>query len=272
MTSTISLAAPSFDGVDISEATSFYGGEQRISVESTAAGKANGFIMPETRARVRAIKIAEDKANEVLKSICVNGFVDERTFTDTKECSVLDSDTNKVECTVITKALCNDFTGIKSKPGLRLKLGKIAASTACINKIEERFSIDEDIVNNCNKIKNEIQFECVELISNYNSVKTFAVAKCAKFENIHAINTLRYYTGDAEGSSAFEAPSVSIIKAISLVDSQEEETCFKNKMTLGSVSSVDLIKSCTNEIEEVTDGAIDRAGSIFDAIGDFFRN
>lgn len=272
MTSTVTLGSPTLIGSDIEEATSYYGGQHRISVETTVSAKANGFVMPETRARAKAIKFAEENGNEVLKSICVNGFVDERSFSDTKECTVVDADKNKVECTVTTNALCNNFVGVKSKPGLRLKLGKIAPSTACINKIDEKFSIDSDVINNCNKIKNELQFECVELISNYNSVKVFAIAKCAKFESVHAINTLRYYAGVVEGSSAYEAPGVPTIKAISLVDSKEEETCFINKMKLGSLSSADLIKSCTNEIEEATDSAVERAGSIFDAIGDFFRN
>ncbi len=257
--------------IDVIEATSFYGGEQRIKFSTTVEDSSKVLILPEVKARLSAIKKAKELVNEKVAEICTEGRLDDVINHDIVDCSVIDSKKNIVKCEIESDVMCNEFTGIKSKEGLRLKLGTKAASTACVDHLDSKYNLSDEIISNCNKIQNEVQFECVEILGRYNSIKVYAIEQCAKFENEHAINAMRFYNGEGEGARAFEAPTVNMVRALSFVDSAEEEQCFINKMKLSTINSSDLIRECTNEITETIQDARDSSGGFFDRLRNIFN-
>lgn len=228
-----------------------------ITIKTVIKASSDSRIFAKRKAEKKAVKEATANANAFFGSTCTEGLESEYIDHSAEECVLLNKQTSEVKCTVQSKAYCNEFTGISSASGLNFKLGHAQASTACLNLMKEKnFSTDQALVKNCNTIKNLIQFECTEILTRYNSVQTYSIGECGKFENSHALKVLREYSQDGEDGKSYQRPDVATMRIIAKVDTLEEETCFKNKMRLSSLSTGDLSK-CTNEVREETDNLMD---------------
>ncbi|MCO4755634.1 MAG: hypothetical protein KC478_14225 [Bacteriovoracaceae bacterium] len=235
------------------ETTRYQDGLISIEVQSEATAKSGGLFSG-TRSKLKATKAAKELGEKTLNSICTNGHMEGTRSHGEAECDVLDSGENKMKCAVTTKAICKHFPGLKSAAGLNMKLGHLQPSAACVEVVNEQFSIDDAVVENCNKIKNELQFECVELISKYNTIKTYAIGECSKFKNQHPLNVLRQYTGESTNDGTyFAAPTVDIISTLSQVQTEEQETCVKNLMALDRISSRSIKKECLKKSDSIGD-------------------
>ena len=235
------------------ETTRYQDGLIEIIIQSEAVAKTSGPLS-RTRSKLMASKKAKKEGEKVLNSICTKGHM-QGTFRSSKaECDVFNSIKNSMKCETTTKAICHKFPGLKSAAGLNMKLGHTQPSAACVEVVNEQFSIDDAVIENCNKIKNEVQFECVELISKYNTIKTYAIGECSKFVNQHPINALRLYAGEASNDGRyFAAPSVDIISTFAEIKTQEEETCVKNLMALDRISSRSIKKECLKTSDSIGD-------------------
>lgn len=235
-----------------------------ITIKAVSKSSSDSSFFAKKKATKKAISAAIQASNEFFSQTCTEGLESDYLDSDTEECIVLNKETNEVKCIVQSKAYCKNFSGISSASGLNFKLGHTQSSTACLNLMKESsYSVDSALIENCNKIQNLIQFECVEILTRYNSVRTYAIGKCGNFENIHALNVLREFTEEGEDGKAYSRPGVETINLISKVDTLEEETCFKNKMRLSELNTGDLQK-CTNEIKEEAD-------SVFNRLRDWFN-
>lgn len=235
-----------------------YSNLRAITINTVVKKSSDSTFFAKKKAEKKAIKAAIEAGNKYFSETCTEGLESEYLDHDTEECTVLNKETNEVKCTVRSKAHCKHFSGISSVSGLNFKLGHTQSSSACLNLMKEsNYSINAALIENCNKIRNEIQFECTEILARYNSIKTYAIGKCGSFENIHALNVLREFTEEGEDGRAFTRPGVEIINIISKVDTLKEETCFKNKMRLSELNTSDL-KKCTNEIKEEADSVYNR--------------
>ncbi len=259
LTSTVSFG----QSIEVLESEK-YSNLREITIKTVSKKSSDSTFFAKKKAEKKAINAATEAANNFFSQTCTEGLESDYVDHDTEECIVLNKETNEVKCTVQSKAHCKNFSGISSASGLNFKLGHTQSSTACLNLIKEsNYSVDSSLIENCNKINNLIQFECVEILTRYNSVKTYAVGKCGSFENIHALNVLREFTEEGEDGKAYTSPGVDTINLISKVDTLKEETCFKNKMRLSELNTGDLQK-CTNEIKEEAD-------SVFNRLRDWFN-
>lgn len=259
LTTTLSFAS----SVTVTESER-YSNLTAITVNTVVKKSSDSIIFAKKKAKLVAIKQAKENANEFFSQTCVEGLESEYIDHTTEDCILLNKQTNEVKCTVESKAYCNEFSGVSSASGLNFKLGHTQASTACLNLMKEKnYRADDALVKNCNTIRNLIQFECTEILARYNSIQTYAIGKCGKFENKHALNVLREYTQDGEDGKSYTRPDVTTMGLISNVDTLEEETCFKNKMRLSELNNGDLLK-CTNEIKEEAD-------SLFDTMRGWFK-
>lgn len=235
------------------ETTKFQDGLIQIKVEAKASAKTGG-LFADTRSKLKATKLAKESGEKTLNQICSKGHLEDTLVHGDVNCNVLDSNQDKMQSTVETSAICKKFPGVKSTQGLNLTLGLIPASSACVDLIDERFQIDDIVVENCNKIQNKIQFECVELISNYNTIKVNSLGECAKFKNSHPLEALRLYTGDSsDDGSYFGTPSVEIISTIAEIQTAEQEACVKNLMKLDRISARNIQKECLKNSNSIGD-------------------
>ncbi len=250
--------------VDVTSSSTYSSDEQVITVKATMDESSSSIFLPEKQARIKAAQSASNVADNTLASICTNGFVDgARIEHEIDDCSVIDHDKNTVRCTVESKALCNGFGGIKSKAGLRLKLGKVAPSTACVDVVKDQnYSIDNDIVNYCNSITNETQFECVEILTRYSTINTPSIRECGRFLSKQAINVMRFYSGEGEDAQAYTKPNFITVEAFAAVKTDKEEACYINKMKTGSINASDLMSSCLSLKRNVEE----EAGGLWNAI------
>ncbi|TNF26086.1 MAG: hypothetical protein EP319_14720 [Deltaproteobacteria bacterium] len=241
------------DSTKILETTKFQDGLIQIKIEATSSAKTGG-ILAQTRAKIKASKQAKEIGEKELNQICSNGHLESTLSHSDANCNVLDSNEDKMQCVVKTDAICKKFPGVKSAQGLNLKKGLIAASSACLELIDDRFQIDETVVENCNKIQNVTQFECVELITNYNTIKVYSIGECAKFKNEHSLEALRMYSGDtSDDGSYFGTPSVEIISTLAKLETKEQEACVKNLMKLDRISARNISKECLKNSNSIGD-------------------
>jgi hypothetical protein len=235
------------------ETTRYQDGLIEVIVQTKATAKSSGLFSG-TRSKAKATKKAKQDGEKALNSICTKGHMEGTFSHGTADCDVLDSSKNSMKCEITTKAICHKFPGLKSTAGLNMQLGHTQPSAACVEVVNEQFSIDDNVVENCNKIKNDIQFECVELISKYNTIRPYAIGECSKFKNQHPLNALRQYTGeDSNDGTYFAAPTVDIISTLAEIQTEEQETCVKNLMALDRISSRSIKKECLKTSDSIGD-------------------
>jgi hypothetical protein len=226
-------------GVQILEVESL-GGDLSISLNSKSAAAKKGFLLKKMKAKKEAKSLAKYAIPEALKGICRAGsFEVEDLILPEAECKDLGE---QMECSFNKVQLrCSEISERKTLE-FKLDVGLIQPSSACIEVIQGSYSIDNDIINYCNRIKSKTQFQCVSTLTSYSTIKTLAIRACSVFSSEFSQQVLESYQ-----DRGFEAPSPGLVVILAAANTESEATCIKNKMMLNSLTVQDLEKSCIKD-------------------------
>jgi len=216
------------------------GGELSITLNSSASAAKKGLLLKKMKAKKEAKSLAKSAIGESLKGICRAGsFNVEDLMLPEAECKDLGEemgcsfDNVQVRCSEISE---------RKTIELKIDLGLLQPSTACVEIIKDRYSIDDDIINHCNRIKSKTQFQCVSTLTSYSTIKTLAIRACSVFSSELSQEVLETYQ-----DRGFEAPTPGLVVILAAANTEGEATCIKNKLLLGSLTVQDLEKNCIKD-------------------------
>jgi hypothetical protein len=222
---------------------------QHIVYSTKGHSDIGGGLFAETRAKARAKSNAKDLADQAANEICSEGVISQ-THLNTQGCFVQDG---TATCEVKSTVVCITPEIEDTELSLKVDLGKMAPSSACAEKLTKKFSVDAQTIDHCNKISSPLQYKCLELVSDYSTIKTLSISACAGFETEESLNVLNAYAGNTENNGRYGVPSALTTFVFSTVDTEEEEVCVLNKLRAGSISADDLEKSCITDTKEELD-------------------
>ncbi len=216
------------------------GGDLSITLNSSASAAKKGLLLKKMKAKKEAKILAKSAIGESIGSICRAGsFSVEDLLLPEAECKDIGE---AMECRFDNvQVRCSEISERKTME-LKIDLGLLQPSTACVEIIKDRYSIDNDIINHCNRIKSKTQFQCVSTLTSYSSIKTLAIRACSVFSSELSQEVLETYQ-----DRGFEAPSPGLVVVLAAANTEGEATCIKNKLMLSSLTVQDLEKSCIKD-------------------------
>ena len=248
----LSFQALASEGVKFKEIESL-NGELTLSLEVTASASKKGLILKKLLAKKEAIKLAKASASEAVLKLCrSSSFIAEDIQFSPETC--LDNG-DALSCKLEAELRCGEISK-KNTIATQIDLGLLQPSSACIKILEGDYKIDNDIVNGCNRIKTKTQYQCVETLASYSSIKTLAIRACGVFASDLSQQVFKKYN-----ERGFESPTPSLVVLLGAVNTNQEATCINNKLVLSSLSVEDLEKSC------ITDSKLDLDKREFEALG-----
>lgn len=248
----LSFQALANDGVKFKEIQDL-NGELSVSLEVTASAAKKGLVLKKFLAKKEAIKAAKVSVSEAVLKLCrSSSFIEEDIQFSPETC---EDKGDAVSCKLDASLRCGEISE-KNTISKQIELGFLQPSTACIKILEGDYRIDNDIVNGCNRIKTKTQYQCVETLASYSSIKTLAIRACGVFTSDLSQQVFQNYN-----ERGFESPTPSLVVLLGAVNTSQEATCIKNKLVLNSLSVEDLEKSC------ILDSKLDLDKREFDALG-----
>jgi len=173
----LSFQALASEGVKFKEIESL-NGELTLSLEVTASASKKGLILKKLLAKKEAIKLAKASASEAVLKLCrSSSFIQEDIQFSPETC---EDKGDALSCKLEAELRCGEISK-KNTIATQIDLGLLQPSSACIKILEGDYKIDNDIVNGCNRIKTKTQYQCVETLASYSSIKTLAIRACGVF-------------------------------------------------------------------------------------------
>jgi hypothetical protein len=252
VTSFLSFQALANEGVKF-KAIESISGELSLSLEVTASATKKGLILKKFLAKKKAIKVAKSSVSEAVLKLCrSSSFIEEDIQFSPETC---EDNGESVSCRLEAELRCGEISE-GNTISTQIDLGLLQPSSACIKILEGDYRIDNDIVNGCNRIKTKTQYQCVETLATYSSIKTLAIRACGVFSSDLSQQVFKNYN-----ERGFESPTPSLVVLLGAVNTTQEATCINNKLVLNSLSVEDLEKSC------ILDSKLDLDKREFDALG-----